>query len=165
VHVTRPPITTVARGRCTSAPDPVASAIGTKPNDATSETEAEAPKTKPEIQYDDFAKLDLRVATIVEAEAHPNADRLLKLQVDLGGLGKRQICAGIRAYVEDPGTLVGKQIVVVANLAPRQIRGEQSNGMLLAASAMDGETLADVVLLTPGKPAPPGATVGCVPSP
>lgn len=114
--------------------------------------------TKPTIQYDDFAKLDLRVATIVEAESHPNADRLLKLQVDLGD-EKRQICAGVKQFY-NPEDLVGKQIIVVANLAPRTIRGEESNGMLMAASAMDGETLADVVLLTPSKPVPAGSTVG-----
>jgi methionyl-tRNA synthetase len=114
--------------------------------------------TKPTIQYDDFAKLDLRVATVLEAEHHPNADRLLKLQVDLG-TEKRQVCAGIRQFY-NPEDLVGQQIIVVANLAPRTIRGEESNGMLMAASAMDGETLADVVLLTPGKPVPAGSTVG-----
>jgi len=91
--------------------------------------------TKDTITYDDFVKIDLRVATIVEAEAHPNADRLLKLQLDLGPLGPRQICAGVRAFY-DPAELVGRQIIVVANLAPRKIRGEESNGMLLAASAM-----------------------------
>lgn len=114
--------------------------------------------TKPTIQYDDFAKLDLRVATIVEAEAHPNADRLLKLQIDLGE-EKRQICAGVKAFY-DPADLVGKQIIVVANLAPRKIRGEESNGMLLAASAMEGEELKDVILLCPSKPAPAGSMVG-----
>lgn len=114
--------------------------------------------TKPTIQYDDFAKLDLRVATIVEAESHPNADRLLKLQVDLGD-EKRQICAGVKQFY-NPEDLVGKQIIVVANLAPRTIRGEESNGMLMAASAMEGETLADVVLLAPSKPVPAGSSVG-----
>lgn len=114
--------------------------------------------TKPTIQYDDFAKLDLRVATIVHAESHPNADRLLKLQVDLGD-EKRQICAGVKQFY-NPEDLVGKQIIVVANLAPRTIRGEESNGMLMAASAMDGETLADVVLLAPSKPVPAGSSVG-----
>ncbi|MGB1124866.1 MAG: methionine--tRNA ligase subunit beta [Phycisphaeraceae bacterium] len=114
--------------------------------------------TKETIQYDDFAKLDLRVATITEAEAHPNADRLLKLQVDLG-TEKRQICAGVKAFY-DPENLVGKQIIIVANLAPRKIRGEESNGMLLAASAMDGEELKDVVLLAPSKEVPAGSSVG-----
>lgn len=122
--------------------------------------------TKDTITYDDFVKIDLRVATIVEAEAHPNADRLLKLQLDLGPLGPRQICAGVRAFY-DPAELVGRQIIVVANLAPRKIRGEESNGMLLAASAMgpgEGddapEQVVDVVLLAPGKTVPAGSSVG-----
>jgi tRNA-binding protein len=114
--------------------------------------------TKATIQYDDFTKLDLRVATIVEAEVHPNADRLLKLQVDLGD-ERRQICAGIRQFAE-PSDLVGKQIIVVANLAPRMIRGEESNGLLLAASVAEGEQLQDVVLLATARPVPPGTPVG-----
>src|SRR5690349_15917283 len=85
------------------------------------------------IQYDDFAKLQLRVATVLECVAHPNADKLLVLQIDLGGGEKRQICAGLRQYYQ-PEQLVGKQIVVVANLAPRQMRGQVSQGMLLAAT-------------------------------
>jgi len=84
------------------------------------------------IQYDDFAKLDLRVATVLECKAHPNADKLLVLQIDLG-TEKRQICAGLRQHIA-PEQMVGKQIVVVANLAPRIMRGEISNGMLLAAT-------------------------------
>ncbi len=113
---------------------------------------------KPEITIDDFARLDLRVATVLAAEPHPNADRLLKLQIDLG-FEKRQICAGVRQYYQ-PEQLVGRQIIVVANLKPRAIRGEESRGMLLAASAMDGETVQDVVLLAPDKPVPNGSTVG-----
>jgi methionyl-tRNA synthetase len=85
------------------------------------------------IQYDDFAKLDLRVATVLECKAHPNADKLLVLQVELAGGERRQICAGLRAHYT-PEQFVGKQIVVVANLAPRTMRGEVSQGMLLAAS-------------------------------
>lgn len=122
---------------------------------------------KEQITFDDFFKVDLRVATIEQAEPHPNADRLLKLQIDLGPLGKRQICAGVRAYY-DPQSLIGRQIIVVANLAPRQIRGEESNGMLLAASATQiqgegdqaKEVVTDVILLAPQKPAPAGSTVG-----
>ena len=113
---------------------------------------------KPTIQFDDFMKLDLRVATITQAEAHPNADRLLKLQVSLGE-EQRQICAGIKQYYE-PEALVGKQIIIVANLAPRTIRGEESNGMLLAASMKDGEDLVDVVVVSPSKPVPAGSGVG-----
>lgn len=87
-----------------------------------------APST---ITYDDFTKLDLRVATVTECTVHPNADKLLIMQVDLGG-EKRQICAGLREHYQ-PEQLVGKQIVLVANLAPRQMRGQISQGMLLAA--------------------------------
>ncbi len=113
---------------------------------------------KETIAFDDFAKLDLRVATVTACQPHPNADRLLKLQVDLGELGQRQICAGIRQFYQ-PDDLVGRQVVVVANLAARQIRGEASNGMLLAASAADGEQITDVIFLSPERQAPAGATV------
>jgi len=109
---------------------------------------------KPTIAFDDFLKLDLRIATVLEAEPHPNADRLLKLKIDLGDEA-RQICAGIRGVYE-PETLVGRQIVVVANLEPRTIRGEDSNGMLLAA----GGQAMSVVLLAPDSAVPPGTPVG-----
>src|SRR5712671_7793296 len=84
------------------------------------------------IKYDDFAKLELRVATVLECKPHANADKLLVLQIDLGA-ERRQICAGLRQHYQ-PEQLVGKQIVVVANLAPRTMRGEISQGMLLAAT-------------------------------
>lgn len=112
---------------------------------------------KPTIQFDDFARLDLRVATVLKAEPHPDADRLIKLQIDLG-YEQRQICAGIREYCSME-ELVGKQIVVVANLAPRTIRGEDSKGMLLAASVKEGEGLTDVVTLGPAREVPPGSAV------
>ncbi len=108
-----------------------------------------------QIQYDDFAKVELRVATVIAAEPHPNADKLLVLQIDLGPLGRRQILAGIRAFYA-PETLIGRQIIVVANLAPRAMRGLESNGMLLAASTDDRS---DVVVLAPSKPVPPGSRV------
>src|SRR3954466_10932914 len=107
------------------------------------------------IQYDDFAKLDLRVATVLECKPHPNADKLLVLQIDLG-TEKRQICAGLRLHYPDPQELVGKQIIVVANLAPRQMRGEMSNGMLLAAT--DPGT-GKVIIITPGGQTAPGSKV------
>ncbi len=106
------------------------------------------------IQYDDFAKVDLRVATILKAEPHPNADKLVVLQIDLG-TEQRQILAGIRQFYE-PESLVGRQIIVVANLAPRAMRGLESNGMLLAASSADRS---QVILLQPEKPLAPGAKV------
>ena len=112
---------------------------------------------KSTIRYEDFAKLDLRVATIVAADVHPNADRLLKLQIDLDG-HERQICAGIKPFYE-PERLVGRQIIVVANLEPRTIRGELSNGMLLAATVADGPQVQDVVILQPLKQVPSGTAV------
>src|SRR5437762_4519189 len=106
------------------------------------------------IQYDDFAKLDLRVATVLECKPHPNADKLLVLQIDLG-TEKRQICAGLRLHYQ-PEELVGKQIVVVANLEPRTMRGEQSNGMLIAAT--DSAT-GKVIVMTPAAPVAAGSKV------
>ena len=118
------------------------------------------PETKPQITFDEFAKVDLRVARIIEAENHPDADRLLKLQLDDGSGEPRQICAGIRGYYE-PQDLVGRLIVIVANLAPRKIRGEESRGMLLAGSdaPKDGEGERNVVLLSPMSDLPVGSIV------
>ena len=124
------------------------------------ETQSPAPagecQGKPTIVYDDFAKLDLRVAKVLEAKDHPNADKLLCLTVDLDGQ-QRQIIAGIRGHYSAE-TLVGKQVVVVANLEPRKMRGLESQGMLLAAGYREGETQ-KVVVLTPDSPVPPGSTV------
>ena len=114
-------------------------------------------ESKPTITYDDFAKLDLRVATILAAEDHPNADRLLKLQIDLGD-EQRQICAGVKSFYSTD-QLVGKQVIVVSNLAARRIRGEQSEGMLLAASVTQGEALSDIVIVEPSRAVPAGALV------
>ena len=88
------------------------------------------------ITIDDFVKVDLRVAQVLVAERIPKADKLLRLEVDLG-YEKRQILAGIAQYYE-PEKLIGRKIVIVANLAPRKMRGLESNGMLLAASLPDG---------------------------
>jgi methionyl-tRNA synthetase len=93
---------------------------------------AAAPEQPAFISIDDFAKVDLRVAQILVAERVPKADKLLRLEVDLG-YEKRQILAGIAQYYE-PEKLIGRKIVIVANLAPRKMRGLESNGMLLAAS-------------------------------
>ena len=104
------------------------------------------------ITIEEFTKLDLRVATIKAVEPHHNADRLLVLKIDLG-TEERQLVAGIRAHYA-PEELVGKQIVVVANLQPATLRGVESQGMLLAAS--DGDK---VIVLSPEKPIAPGAKV------
>jgi methionyl-tRNA synthetase len=95
-----------------------------------------APQTPEHITIDDFAKVELRVAQILVAERVPKADKLLRLEVDLG-YEKRQILAGIAQYYE-PEKLVGRKIIIVANLAPRKMRGLESNGMLLAASLEGG---------------------------
>lgn len=108
----------------------------------------------PTISFDDFAKLDLRVAKVLEAREHPNADRLIVLRIDLG-TEQRQLVAGLRGYYE-PADLVGRLIVVVKNLAPRKMRGEESQGMLLAAS---DEGKSQVILLTPERDIAPGSHV------
>jgi methionine--tRNA ligase beta chain len=104
------------------------------------------------ISIEDFRKVELKVATIKSAEPHPNADKLIVLQVDLGE-EQRQICAGIRSHYA-PEELVGKQIIVVANLETAKLRGLESQGMLLAASD-EGR----VIILTPEKPVLAGAKV------
>jgi methionyl-tRNA synthetase len=106
------------------------------------------------IPFDDFAKMDLRVAKVLEAFDHPNAYKLIVLKIDLG-TEQRQICAGLRGHYE-PASLVGRNIIVVANLAPRMMRGQESKGMLLAASPPDH---ARIVLLQPDADIEPGAKV------
>jgi len=104
------------------------------------------------ISIEDFRKIELKVATVKSAEPHPNADKLMVLQVDLGE-EQRQICAGIRNHYS-PAELVGKQIVIVANLETAKLRGLESQGMLLAASD-EGR----VIVLTPEKPVAAGAKI------
>ena len=105
---------------------------------APAQPESMAPGgTSPQITIDDVLKVELRVAQVLVAERIPKADKLLRLEVDLG-YEKRQILAGIAQYYE-PEKLIGRKIVIVANLAPRKMRGLESNGMLLAASLPDGD--------------------------
>jgi len=106
----------------------------------------------PEISYEEFQKLDLRIAKIKKAETHPNADKLVVLTIDIGG-EEKQIVAGIRKSYTDK-QLEGKEIVIVNNLKPVELRGIKSNGMLLAAS--DGDK---VVLLKPDKKIVAGAKI------
>jgi len=98
---------------------------------AESEEEVPGLDLKPQITFDEFQKLDIRMGRIIQAEKHPNADKLLKLQVDLGA-ETRQIIAGIAEWFQ-PEQLVGETIAILANLKPAKIRGERSQGMLLAA--------------------------------
>lgn len=120
-------------------------------------SEKTATATKATITYEDFAKLDLRVARVLEADLHPGADRLLLLKLDDGSGLPRQVCAGVRAWY-DPASLVGRHVVIVANLQPRKIRGEMSEGMVLAANEGEGET-ERVVLVALDGVIPPGSTV------
>jgi methionine--tRNA ligase beta chain len=106
-----------------------------------------------EISYEDFAKLDLIVARIKEVEDIEGADKLLKLKIDVGELGERTICAGIKQNY-DKEELVGKQIVIIANLKVRKLKGIESQGMLLAA--VDDK---EIVLLSPEKEIREGSKV------
>ena len=127
--------------------EPVADADA---GDATSEASAHAPLL-PEIVYDDFAKLDLRAARVTVAERIPKADKLLRLEVDLG-FETRQILSGIAEHFA-PEDVQGRTVVIVANLAPRKMRGLESAGMILMAEGPDGR------LRFVETDAAPGATV------
>jgi methionyl-tRNA synthetase len=125
----------IASARLKTDPSPTSSDAPSAVSEAApaSSAAAELPGgLSPTITIDDFVKVDLRVAQVLVAERVPKADKLLRLEVDLG-YEKRQILAGIAQYYE-PEKLIGRKIVIVANLAPRKMRGLESNGMLLAAS-------------------------------
>lgn len=108
------------------------------------------PEAPAHISIDDFAKVQVKVGTVLSAERVPETDKLLRLMVDLGETAPRQIVSGIAAYTE-PEALVGRQLCFVTNLAPRKIKGLESNGMLFAVG--EGDTFAFV---TPDRPVPPG---------
>ena len=102
------------------------------------------------ITIDDFKKVELKVARVTAAELHPKADRLLVLKLDLGA-EQRQVVSGIRASYPDPAAMVGKQVVLIANLEPAVIRGVESQGMILATQDEGGiSVLAPDRLVTPG---------------
>lgn len=103
------------------------------------------------IQYDDFAKLDIALGTIISVELIDGADKLLKLMVEVGEEQPRQILSGIREFFHDPQILVGRQCPFVLNLAPRTIRGLESQGMILASLSDDIFALLEPsTLLAPG---------------
>lgn len=103
--------------------------------------------------YDDFIKLEFRVATVLAGERVEGSEKLLKLQLDLGEFGQRQIVAGV-GKVYEPEQLVGTQIIVVANLDPRSLMGIESQGMLLAAGGQEG-----AALLRPDRAVPAGSKI------
>lgn len=108
---------------------------------------------EPLVLITDFQKLELKVGKVLEAADHPNANRLLVLKIDLGEAAPRQIVAGIKEHYP-AAKLVGKKVVVIANLQPAQLRGVESQGMVLAASG-EGK----VVVLTVDKDVPAGSRV------
>lgn len=118
------------------APVPQA-AVEVKPQASPVAPAAAPPTDGGKITIDDFAKIELRVGVVKVAERVPKADKLLRLEVDIG-TEVRQVLAGIaEAYA--PETLVGRKVVIVANLAPRKLRGLESNGMIVAASIEGGK--------------------------
>ncbi len=134
-------------------PDAPRPAADTRP-EAKPEAKPEAPEEKPEpkISIDDFFKVQLRVAEVLEVERIEKADKLLKLRIDLGD-EQRQLVAGVaKAY--EPEQLVGKRIIVVVNLKPAKLRGVVSEGMLLAAD-LDGRP----IVATFDEAVPPGTQV------
>ena len=106
-----------------------------------------------EITYDEFSKIELRAATVLSAEKIEGADRLYKVSIDLGS-EKRTVVAGIAQHYT-PEELVGKRIVVVANLVPRTLKGVASQGMLLAAQSPDGR----LSIVSLAREVPNGSTV------
>ncbi len=107
------------------------------------------------ITYDDFAKLQIVLGKVLSVEPVPEADKLLRLMVDVGEESPRQIVSGIRTYFEDPQVLVGKTFPFLINLEYRTIRGVESQGMILAASTAEG----NFSLLAPETPLAPGSRV------
>ncbi len=108
----------------------------------------------PQVSYDEFKKVEMVVGLVQTVEPHPNADKLYVMKVDIGEAEPRQLVAGLRPYYPDAQALVGKRIIVVANLAPAKLRGVESNGMLLAAQSGDR-----VIILTTDADMPPGSEI------
>jgi len=106
------------------------------------------------ILYDDFAKLDIRIGTVVAAELVPETDKLIKCTIDFGEIGTRTIVSGIAQW-KTPEELIGKQLPYIVNLAPRMLKGVESEGMLLATHAGEG-----IALLEPDVDVVPGTKVG-----
>lgn len=107
------------------------------------------------ISYDDFKKLDARLGTVLVAEAVPDSDKLIRFELDFGEGQPRQILSAIREWYPEPAQLIGKQLLFVINLAPRTIRGLESQGMLMAVDGVDGAP----VFLVAEKEAAPGSKV------
>ena len=107
-----------------------------------------------EVSFENFEKVDVRVGTVLECSKVPKADKLLQFRID-DGMGGRTIVSGIAKYYK-PEDLVGKQVCFVANLAPRKLKGVESQGMILSAVNADGS----LTVIGPTGPVTPGAQVG-----
>ena len=145
----------IAKLQATAAAS-AASAVGGVAGTATATsagTEAALPETKAEVTYDDFAKLDLRVATVIACEKVEKADKLLKLTLQVGD-EERTVVSGIALHFQ-PEEVVGKQVLLLANLAPRKMRGIESQGMILMAEDADGK----LVFMSPSSSVAPGSGV------
>jgi methionyl-tRNA synthetase len=107
------------------------------------------------ITIDDFKKITAKIGKVLVAEAVPDSDKLIRFELDFGEETPRQILSAIREWYPEPEKLIGKQMLFVVNLAPRMIRGLESNGMLMAVDGVDGAP----VFLVPDLPVHPGTTV------
>ena len=125
------------------------------PGSSTPIPESRVAGPSPFISIDDFAKLDLRIATVLACTFVEGSDKLLRFELDAGELGKRQIFSGIRAAYAEPGKLIGRKVVFIANLAPRKMRFGVSEGMILSA----GSSGNDLFLLDADSGAQPGMPV------
>lgn len=111
------------------------------------------------VSFEDFSKIELKVGTVVFAESLEESEKLIRLQVDLGEDGPRQVFAGMKQWLK-PEDLIGKQVIVVANLEPRKMMGLESQGMILAAdSSTSSGQVPGPVLLTVAKEVPPGTKI------
>jgi methionine--tRNA ligase beta chain len=118
---------------------------------------------KPTITIDEFSKMDIRIGTIISAEAVPETDKLIKCTIDFGavesgGIGIRTIVSGIKAY-RTPESLIGRQVPYIVNLEPRTIKGIESQGMLLAMSYTDTEHTDGFALMNPDMSVPAGTCI------
>ena len=120
---------------------------------ANEEANYKANPIRPNIEFDDFTKLDIRVGTILECQKVPKADKLLQFKID-DGLETRTIVSGIAKHYQ-PEELVGKQVCFIANLAPRKLKGIISEGMILSAENNDGS----LAVIMPGREVKPGSEV------
>jgi methionyl-tRNA synthetase len=108
-----------------------------------------------QISIDDFSKIEAKIGKVLVAEAVPDSDKLIRFELDFGEEKPRQILSAIRTWYPEPEKLIGKMMLFVVNLAPRTIRGLESNGMLMAVDGVDGSP----VFLIPDRDVLPGSSV------